>query len=367
MWGGLFVLILFVAAELEFPTSKHFLYHYDGQIMTGLPENGLAQSGLKLRCKVEISGAGPMLRFLKIKDLEVHEFNGVWPEDQFFSSAKLTEVLEKQVAIPIKFEFRGGHVGNIFVPNGVSETVINIYRGILTILQLTIKKTHHSYTLQERGIGGTCHTSYMIQKNKKENHLLITKSKDLNNCEDKAELISGNAYAERCPKCKERNKNSRATIMYSYNVKVTELGSILHEATVNEVHQFTPFKETDGAAVLKARQTLVLVSAKEVVNSMPEINGEYSKQGSLRYHFLSDAIKAPFKVLKKETVDNRRGIGGTCHTSYMIQKNKKENHLLITKSKDLNNCEDKAELISGNAYAERCPKCKEVDTFYTIQ
>lgn len=40
-------------------------------------------------------------------------------------------------------------MGRVFAPAGISATVLNIYRGILNILQMSIKKNQNLYELQE--------------------------------------------------------------------------------------------------------------------------------------------------------------------------------------------------------------------------
>lgn len=86
---------------------------------------------------------------------ELYEYSGVWPRDPLIPATKLTSVLAPQFLTPIKFEYANGVVGKMFAPEGISTLVLNVYRGILNVLQLNIKKTQNVYELQE-----VCQRSY---------------------------------------------------------------------------------------------------------------------------------------------------------------------------------------------------------------
>lgn len=86
---------------------------------------------------------------LQLSDPKIFEYNGIWPKDAFSLASKLSSELADQLMTPIKFEYTNGMVGKIFASSKVSATVLNIYRGILNVLHMTVKKTQNLYDLQE--------------------------------------------------------------------------------------------------------------------------------------------------------------------------------------------------------------------------
>ncbi|NWU15716.1 VIT1 protein, partial [Cephalopterus ornatus] len=288
----------------DFSENKVYTFDYETTLLSGLPEKGLARAGIRIKSKVEISGIGPKLCLIRIHSIEAGEYNGVWPTSSFSRSLKLTQVLTGQLSNPIKFEYSNGHVGNVMAPDSVSDDGLNIYRGVMNVLELSIKKMQHSYSLQEAGIGGICNTTYAIQENKRANLVYVTKSKDLNSCEEKVQIVTGSANTHPCQACQKRNKNSRATATYNYKIKYTRSEAVITQADVEEIHQFAPFNEiTGGNAIVQARQKLTLTDVEKQRAEVPP--KEYQNRGSLRYEFGSELLQLPVHLFKIKDVESQ--------------------------------------------------------------
>ncbi|NWV96643.1 VIT1 protein, partial [Machaerirhynchus nigripectus] len=288
----------------DFNENKVYTFNYETTLLSGLPEKGLARAGIRIKSKVEISGIGPKLCLIRIHSIEAAEYNGVWPTSSFSRSLKLTQALTGQLSNPIKFEYSNGHVGNIMAPDSVSDDGLNIYRGIMNVLELSIKKMQNSYSLQEPGIGGICNTTYAIQENKRANLVYVTKSKDLNSCEEKVQIVTGAAYTHPCKTCQQRNKNSQATATYNYKIKYTRSEAVITQADVEEIHQFAPFNEiTGGNAIVEARQKLALTDVQKQRAEVPP--KEYQNRGSLQYQFGSELLQLPVHLFKIKDVESQ--------------------------------------------------------------
>uniref|UniRef100_UPI00398E4E1B vitellogenin-like n=1 Tax=Pristiophorus japonicus TaxID=55135 RepID=UPI00398E4E1B len=286
-----------------FSHSKTYIYLYEGSVLTGLPEDGLAKGGLRITSKVQISSMGQKNHLLKLISPQIQEYSGISPDDQFIPARKLTRKLSAQLSKPIKFEYSHGRVGNIYASPGISENILNIYRGILNILQISIKKSQNIYELQENGVEGICHASYVIQEDKRAGVITVTKSKDLNNCQEKISETKGAAHTQLCETCQLKGKSLRSVSTYTYAMKSTEGGAEISEVRSQETHQFTPFNELEGAASTESRQHLFLLELKNESPPMPTFHME--KRGTLRYQFSNELLQMPMQLVKLSHNDTK--------------------------------------------------------------
>ncbi|KFV57815.1 Vitellogenin-2 [Gavia stellata] len=287
--------------EPVFHTGKTYLYSYKSFILHGLPGRGLAMAGVRLTCKLEISCVSHSDHLLQIRSPKLEEYNGFWPTDPFTPSSRLTEIIAACFSQAFKFEYTEGRVGSIFAPEDCPILCTNLVRGILNIMQITIKKTQNVYELQEAGIEGICQTRYVIQDDSKNNRATISKSKDLTDCQEKAVKNMGMAYIRPCPTCPLKVRNIKGTVMFTYKMKYDDSGALMTSATSEQVYQISPFNEPNGAAVMEARQELSLVDIKRTPISAPKT--QLQNQGSLRYHFAGELLQMPIHLIRIKNPD----------------------------------------------------------------
>ncbi|XP_050833495.1 vitellogenin-2-like isoform X2 [Serinus canaria] len=169
------------------------------------------------------------------------------------------------------------------------------------MLQITIKKTQNVYELQEAGIEGICQTRYVIQDDSKNKRATVSKSKDLTDCQDRAERSLGMAYVRPCPTCALKARTIKGTVTFTYKIKYDDSGASLTSAMSDQVYQISPFNEPNGAAVVEARQELSLVGTKRPPLSEP--TSPLQKQGSLRYHFSGELLQMPIPLIRIKNPD----------------------------------------------------------------
>uniref|UniRef100_A0A4W3IAF7 Phosvitin n=1 Tax=Callorhinchus milii TaxID=7868 RepID=A0A4W3IAF7_CALMI len=300
MRGIIFLLALTLVGNSQpnFSERQTYVYNYEGVVLTGLPENGLNRAGVKITAKVQISALAQTNYLMMIKDPQIQELNGIAPTVPLTTTSKLSQRMAADLTRPVRFEYVNGRVGKIDAPETLPENILNIHRGILNLLQITIKKTQNVYELQEAGIEGICHTRYILQEVKKTNHIVVTKSKDLSNCQDRAMQQIGVAYAQPCISC----KNLRGTVAITQVLKPTKSsGALITEANSRELHQFTPLHELDGTVILEGRQDLTLNEIKAEAVPVPQV--KFLPRGSLKYVTDRDILQRPIQLLKYDNLE----------------------------------------------------------------
>lgn len=90
------------------------------------------------------------------------EFNGFPGKAKFVASPKLAQRLAAQFAKPFMFNYVEGHVSNIHASSGVSDTIVNIVRGILSFFHVTVKTTQRIYELEEASMATSLFSFYLF-------------------------------------------------------------------------------------------------------------------------------------------------------------------------------------------------------------
>ncbi|NWQ73785.1 VIT2 protein, partial [Columbina picui] len=286
-----------------FSSRRSHLYSYEGWVLNGLQEKNLGKAGVRLSCKLEINGLSENTYLLKIRSPQFEEYNGIWPRDPFTRSSKITQIVSSCFTRPFKFEYNSGRIGNIYGPEDCPNMCINIVRGILNMMQITIKKSQNVYELQEAGIGGVCHTRYIIQEDRKNSRVSVTKTVDQNNCQEKVMQSVGMAYIYPCPADAMKARLIKGTAAFSYKLKQSDSGTLITEVSSQQVYQISPFSEPTGVAVMEARQQLTLLEVRSERGSSADI--PMQSYGSLRYQFPSVLPQMPLQLIKMKNPEQR--------------------------------------------------------------
>ncbi|XP_027016008.1 vitellogenin 3, phosvitinless isoform X1 [Tachysurus fulvidraco] len=261
--------------------QKTYEYKYEGVVNIGQDTPGLAESGVKLQCNFKIIGVSIQTFLFQITKVSFEEFNGIPGEDSFKVSPHLTKHLATVLTKPFTFEYSKGQVIDIKTAPDVSNTIVNIVRGILKFLHVTVKTTQQIYELDEVGIHGICHSAYVIEENAADNELYVTQSIDIKNCHQKAEIYQGMALAQESKMSRERGENVVATVKYAYTIKSVGSGGLITKASAQERHYFSPFNVKGGNSKLKAIWNIELLKQSAIAGK--PVTGQVKSRGNLIY------------------------------------------------------------------------------------
>uniref|UniRef100_A0AAZ3P9P6 Vitellogenin domain-containing protein n=1 Tax=Oncorhynchus tshawytscha TaxID=74940 RepID=A0AAZ3P9P6_ONCTS len=291
MWG--FLLCHLVAlAEPGLNPKKTYEYRYEGMVNIGRGMPNLAESGVRLVCKVKIIGVSAQTFLLRVSNLNFEEFNGIPGKNAFDTSPKLTKRIAAELSKPFMFEYAKGRVGDIRTSAEISDTIVNIVRGILGFFQVTVKTTQRVYELEEFGIHGLCQSTYANEEDANSQELSVTQIVDINNCKKKAAIYRGMALAVDNKLSKERGDSVISTVRYVYTVKPTVDGGLIKKAHALERQHFSPFNVKGGNSKLQ----LVLLSVTDTVVT-PAV-GPMISRGNLVYKFVKVLAQIPILMKK---------------------------------------------------------------------
>ncbi|XP_068175413.1 vitellogenin 3, phosvitinless [Antennarius striatus] len=283
-----------VKYDLKLNPHKTYEYKYSGDMEFGLGISNLAQSAVRISCNIKIFGLSAETFLLQVSDFAFEEFNGFPGKNNFKASPKLSQHIEAQLVKPFMFSYASGHVGDIRASAEISDTVVNIIRGILGFFQVTLKTTQRIYELEEANIHGKCQSTYATELDKETNDMKITQVVDLTTCREKAEMYSGMATAVLDKVSKQRGQSVISTMKYVHIVKPTEEGGLITKAHGLERQQFSPFNVKGGTFKMQAMKEIVLLSVSDTAR--PVTLGPVENKGSLVHKFVDAEANIPIMM-----------------------------------------------------------------------
>nr|APB93355.1 vitellogenin C [Ctenopharyngodon idella] len=301
MWRLYLCLLVALAAsetvnyEPFLNSKKTYEYKYEGLVRVGRELPDLVESALKLRCTFKIIGESPQTFVLQISNVDFEDFNGTPGKSVFSPSQKLTKRLSAEFSQPIVFEFSKGQITDIRTAPGVSNSVVNIVRGILGFLQVTVKTTQSFYELVELGIHGVCQSSYTVEEDSNAKELIVTQMVDITNCQQPAALYSGMALAPEDKLSKQRGENVVSTVKHTYTVKSTADGGLITKAFAQERQYFSPFNVKGGNSRMLALRDIELLKVSDTADKI--VTGQVQSRGNLMYKTEKDLKPIPVVMI----------------------------------------------------------------------
>ncbi|XP_034035052.1 vitellogenin 3, phosvitinless [Thalassophryne amazonica] len=304
MWGLLFCCLVALATcqslsyEPSLNIKKTYEYKYDGQVNFGLGLPNLAESGVKMQCKVKIISMSEQSFLLQIIDLAIKEFNGVPGKSDFNPSPKLTERIAAELAKPIVFNYTNGHIDEIHASADISPTVVNIVRGILGLFQVTVKTSQTIYHLEEVGVHGMCQSYYANEENNSTKELKLTRVVDVNDCKQISAVYKGMAAALLSPVSRQRGDSISTDVKYVYTIKPTNEGGVITKVRAREQQHVSPFNVKGGTFRMHTVIQMELLS--ELDTHGAHTIGPVKSKGNITYTFGTEEPNIPILLQEQQ-------------------------------------------------------------------
>ncbi|CAL9696109.1 unnamed protein product [Knipowitschia caucasica] len=304
---ALILCCLVALADLSLNPNKNYEYEYEGWIKLGLGKPNQAEAGARIRTNVTITGASSNVFHMKFSNVVFEEFNGFPGKSGFVASDALAQKIKAQLEKAIEFSYSAGHIEEIRASPEVSDTVVNMVRGILSFFQVTVKSNQDIYELEEVGIHGKCHSSYIAKRDNKVNEMDLTQVVDVTNCREKAVCHTGLASAIADQAAIKVGKSVFTTVQYTYKIKATEEAGLIDNAQAVELQYFTPFNVKKGSFKMEARKQLRLLSVKNKAqdSSQDNKNRVVESRGDLMFNAVKNLVNIPITMQRMEDVASR--------------------------------------------------------------
>ncbi|XP_077684889.1 uncharacterized protein LOC144271419 [Eretmochelys imbricata] len=231
---------------LNFPRGSRYSYRYSTATNTFLQGSIYKRSGMSLESTVIIEALGKCHMVLKLQDVQI-KTTLTSREESLKEMDSLREVLEQN---PLQFSFHDGKILKICPQQCEQAWVLNIKRGILSVLQ-TSPAAAGSGTVEEMDILGKCPTKYQRKGP------LVLKTKDLNLCSHRySGFISLQSIALPDMLSQQQILSSKLECAQSFK------DGILAEAKCTESSLVTPFSRKGSGAKTQTQSSLKLLQVE---------------------------------------------------------------------------------------------------------
>jgi hypothetical protein len=227
-----------------FKPGEEYIYHYKGQVLSGIPKSSKQFAGIVLDSIVKLQFQQDykvLMKMEKIKLFKVNnKINNVPSEHlELNEMTRLTgeqeQVILRQLVKPVKFSYEEGQIHSVEKEMGDEYWSLNIKKGLLSLFQVTLKdntqyssssdpllaklrssyrpssynkytpvtpywklvsKSNSVYKVMETDVMGTCETKYSLVSDDEHispssRNMYVSSVRDFNNCINKPFVIEG--------------------------------------------------------------------------------------------------------------------------------------------------------------------------------
>ncbi|XP_056009974.1 uncharacterized protein LOC125679922 [Ostrea edulis] len=272
------------STKFGYEAGTTYDYDYDVDTTTLIQGASEGKSGMKMTTKVQVEVLSKCDLVLKVKNVQLHERNPESPEKYVLSgmSGEFSKQLEDN---SLRFSFQDGRIDSLCPSKSEKTWVLNIKRGILSLIQNTMEDLQVDQRVKEADVTGTCDTDYTVSENGWYT-VTIKKHKNLLGCTERQGFqtaLQGTPY--RVPS--EIQSLPVLKSSHSCQQEISKSG-ILKGSTCTEQHLFRPFSRESSGAITESRQILKYTSEKRGALSARSV----SRKTGMNFEHYSDVASS---------------------------------------------------------------------------
>ncbi|XP_062587564.1 vitellogenin-2-like isoform X2 [Saccostrea cucullata] len=306
------------AAVTAYERNKEYLYEYETQALTGIPQGSTIYSGMKLKCNVRIQFRSRSSATLQLDKIVLAKINDPIesvnptqqqvPENLFRPlTGKDADQMIKDLSRPINFLYVRGNVREIKQEADDPEWSVNVKKGLLSILEVNLDKRKQldqsssiprvlrpqssnedsMYKVMEPSIGGECETLYKASPRTSSSGdpvMYITKVRNYDNCLDRPMYFSSMFHGKKCAECvKEWSDPLRSASQVMYTIRGNTRMFQIQSAISESQHVFTPYSDKGGNVVTYLNQTLNLIKVMDVKEILSQPSSPKTVSSGLQF------------------------------------------------------------------------------------
>lgn len=266
--------------KFKYTEGTVYRYHHSVNVSLNLGKDS-SSSDLFIDSIVSVEFLSACEADLRITDSSIHQYAREKYEAEFPDRAE-TEFKEKLEKYNLRFAFDDGNVRELCPNKDEAIWALNIKRGILSMLQNTMKRFDVDHKNQELDINGICETNYRLHEARKTS-LIVTKIKDLAGCTNRGKhfsIVQSNGY-NISPRARAQNNllDSRT------NCEIVIDHNIYERVTCNEIHLFRPLSNGNTAAVQTViHSSIVLIEEASKTGLDDFVNNDEQQDESASRH-----------------------------------------------------------------------------------
>ncbi|XP_015122764.1 uncharacterized protein LOC107045138 [Diachasma alloeum] len=263
----------------KFKYNVGTIYHYNHNVNVSLNlGNESTASNLFITSAVEIEFTTACEADLRITDSTIAQRVKSKDEAKYPDRAE-TKFKEQLQKYSLRFAFEDGLVRELCPHPRETIWSLNIKRGILSMLQNTMKRFDVDHHDNELDVIGICDTRYRLHEARKTS-LIITKVKDLDSCSNRGKhlsIIQSSGYTS-------PRKHSKNGLLDSHmNCEIVIDHNIYESVSCKESHTLKALSNRDAAVKTTVNSDLVLTEEVKKEDALSSFDYEDEENAKISY------------------------------------------------------------------------------------